>query len=127
MAVAIEVLAKLDAENATAMLSAGGRGCGGTWTAIATSPYDLMPNAHWVVATSDRLRIPVSAGEAVCNLTTGGPDAVQCSTALQGRRWHGHTCGEGVARLRPHRALQSSLTRAMKTAGAETVEERYIP
>ena len=118
--------AQLGRENAAAMLSAGGPGTGTTWSLLAATPFDMLPNAHWILATMDRLALPWDPGTASCQLAVAAT-GVQCGAALRTSRWHAHVCGEGAAKFRPHRHMAGALGRLVRDTRGFCDMEVYIP
>lgn len=109
------------------MLSAGGPGVGQVWTACHTSPCDLLPNAHWVVATLERLGVELARPGATCQLLKKDDEEEKCGALLQEEQHHPHVCKAGKVTMRGHRQLASALARLIRQAGGEADIERYCP
>ena len=104
----------LGTEGANMLMSAGGPGAGGTWTAPHRHVLDLMPNALWRTATCMRLGLVQRAAGGVCQLpVTKGADhgGDICGRPCAEDVWHPIHCQHGAAKQRPHRLLQKALSR----------------
>ena len=105
-------------------LEAGGPGTGGTWSA----PPDgtLMPNAHWWrAATQARIGCINIPQNIKCRLKTNGGSS--CEATLDQGGIHSQLCKLGLARMRPHRAVQTTLGGLLRNTGAHVDLERAIP
>ena len=102
---------------------AGGPGTGGTWSA----PPDgtLMPNAHWRAATQARLGCIDIPQNIKCKLKANG--GLPCQTIFDQSGLHSQLCKMGPARMRPHRAVQTTLGGLLRNTGAHVDLERAIP
>ena len=102
---------------------AGGPGTGGTWSA----PPDgtVMPNAHWRAATQARIGCINIPQNIECRLETNGGSS--CEATLDQSGTHSQLCKLGPGRMRPHRAVQTTLGGLLRNTGAHVDLERAIP
>ena len=102
---------------------AGGPGTRGTWSA----PPDgtLLPNAHWRAATQARIGCINIPQNIKCRLKTNA--GLPCETTIDQGGIHSQLCKMGPARMRPHRAVQTTLGGLLPNTGAHVDLERAIP
>ena len=132
---ATRLLQALPPSEIEAVLSAGGPGTGGTWTAGHKHVLELMPNAVWRAATLDRLRLWKMPAGAVCQLRRQTPHGdrtkvegrVVCGKLLDDDQHHPHRCEHGAAKLRPHESLKHRTSEFLRRAEAFVDIERVIP
>ena len=95
----------------------------GTWSA----PPDctLMPNAHWRAATQARIGCINIPQNIKCRLKTNGGSS--CEATLDQGGTHSQLCKMGPARMRPRRAVQTTLGGLLRSTGAHVDLERALP
>ena len=119
----------------TLMLSAGGPGTGGTWSAPHRHALDLMQNSHWQAATLLRLRLWTPERGTTCQLRRqqdgryrkSAEGKQQCGKLLAAECLHPFRCEHGAAKIRPHDAVEMALANVLARAGADVDVERNIP
>jgi hypothetical protein len=113
---------------AVGMLSAGGPGVGATWTGTHRTPHELLPNAHWRVATASRVGMGAAPPHAVCQLTASTDRVGEvCGRPFRLDPHHHENCQRGAAHMRPHRNLAATLAALIRRAGGTADIERYVP
>ena len=81
----------------------------------------------WIAPTPDRLGCDSNATGRLCALLKFRDDPEsQCAQPLDSRL-HTLTCKAGLARMRQHRAIATTLTNLLKQGGAEVDKERPAP
>ena len=99
-------------------VEAGGPGTGGT-------DGIFMPNAHWIAATQARTGCTNIPQNTTCKLKANGGS--QAETTIDPSGTHSQLCNLGPARMRPHRAVQTTLGGLLRSTGAHVDLERAIP
>lgn len=109
------------------LLSAGGQGTGMLWSALPDTGQLAMPDAHWRIATADRLgKLQCSAGTP-CGLPRAAKHGGKCGHGMDSKMRHIWHCKTGVARLRIHNSLVHCLARELRSAQGNVDVERAMP
>jgi hypothetical protein len=113
-----------------AFLSAGGPGVGSTWIKLPQVRSAYLPSAYFRIATQSRLGAKVLEAKRTCNITKAGSKEVNeelCGHDLDEALIHPQLCGEGVARMRPHRDITATFAKVLQRTRAEVDLERAVP
>ena len=109
------------------MLSAGGTNTGMTWSALPDPGQAAFPDAHWRVATLERLDLLRCEAGTTCGLPRSAQRGGKCGKAMDTKLRHIWHCRTGAARLRIHFAIVGALARELRSSGGNVDLERALP
>ena len=109
------------------LLSAGGPRTGMTWTALPDTGQLTIPDAHWRIATADRLGLLTCSAGTPCGLPRAAKHGGKCGKGLDTKLRHIWHCKTGIARLRIHNSLVHCLARELRSVHGNVDIERAMP